>query len=265
MANIDDIRAKIKASAAKKSDGGSGGQRKNRMLWLRDGEPVTVRFLDEIADAQEYVWYNKYEGPGKENINVFGPENWGGEDEEEKFLKAMKELGAKKGEQLCFRVWNEQEKAVQIFNTKMVPVSVAFHLVKALDKHGTICDRDYTLEKNGTASSTVYTVEKEDKEPVSKEALEDLKTFGWDEVVRTLKMVNKIPDKYASAAELEKRKARAEAREANDGKKSTKEEKTEKPKKAKKEESLPWEDVGNDSKDEERVKKAVDLDSYDED
>lgn len=260
------IREQIRKQAAK----GGGGARVNRMLWPKDGEKYNVRFLHELIgeEENELCFYDKYSAVQGEGINVFGPENWGGEDEQKPFLDAMKKMKVKPQSQYMFLVWNYDEKAVQIVLMKPVASSFLNDMADWYEKVGTIMDRDYVLKRTGSGPGTAYSAQPElNTSPVPKAALEDYATFGFEQAKETLRLVYKIPDAYVSEEEFAEREAKRIEREekkkefekGNKGEKIIKAGRTEKG-------ANPWDKKKEEksAEDEAYLKRKQELDSYDD-
>lgn len=256
----DLIRDEIKKQSAR----GGSGPRVNRMLWAKDGESYKVRFLHEIEDCSSVAFYNSF----KEGVNVFGPENWDGEEENKRFLKAMKSLKIKPTTQHVFLVWNYEEECVQILLMKAVPSSFLMGIVDWEGQFGTICDKDYILKRMGTGPGTSYSVMPDMKSSsgIPKKALEAYKEFNHKNAMETLRLVHKIPDEYVSDEELEEREAKRAEREERkkefEGKKSIKDRMD---KKKGSSGDSPWNKKSSDSEEDKAYfKRKEELDSFED-
>lgn len=153
-----------------KSDVKKAGGNKRKIVYLRPGTKIRVRFLEDMDEGKEITFHDSFKlgvnTPCQEQYDRNCPycEN---EDEEIR-TRSM----------YAWSVWNYDAKEVQIFlfavnNCSPVPALVAMY-----ETYGTLTDRDYVISKIGKSTDTTYSVVPMDKQKFRNQKAKPLSEDG---------------------------------------------------------------------------------------
>jgi len=184
------------------SQGTGGG-----FLKLKDGQSVTVRFLQELDEKGKL--YDTERGLA---ISVFEHSN--PDDFTQRFLCTLNEEGKcvgcesvvkhpkwKKRSRLYINAYVVEDGQVQIIPTGFSSKGIGGTLIEYADDFGTICDRNYKLKRTGEGLKTQYHIYPREVSDFdfSQTEVRDLETVAkyrsYDEC---LEMVNPQPSNLAS-------------------------------------------------------------------
>lgn len=164
----------------------SKGSQGSSFLKLKDGQAVTVRFLQEIDESGKH--YDEGRGLA---ITVF--EHVNPDDLSMRFLCTMEEEGRcvgcervvvnprwKRRSRLFVNAYVVEDDAVQVVATGFSAKGIGGTLIEYAEDFGTICDRNYKLKRVGERLSTSYTLTPREVSPFdfdSKQTI-DLEQFA---------------------------------------------------------------------------------------
>lgn len=155
-------------------------------LKLKDGQSVTLRFLQELDESGKM--YDESRGLA---ITVFEHKN--PNDFSVRFLCTREEEGYcvgcemavadskwRRRPRLFINAYIAEEKAVKVLATGFSARSLGGTLIEYAEEFGTICDRNYKLKRIGEGLSTHYTLTPREVSPFDfdKAKLVDLSTFA---------------------------------------------------------------------------------------
>lgn len=141
------IISKIKEAAAK------AGNNKDKILYVKEGEKVRVRFLQEIDDGFDFVFHDSF----ADGINTLCREQFG------KDCPLCENESLRTRSLFAWSVWNYDTKKVEIALYAVNNCTPVQSLINMSETYNTIMDRDYVLQKTGKQQNTTYTVIPMDK------------------------------------------------------------------------------------------------------
>lgn len=163
-----------------KNDAKKSGANKSKLLYVRDGMKVRIRFLQELDDGLEVVMHDSFE----RGINVVCKEAIG------KHCNYCGDDTLRTRSNYAWSVWDYESNEVKILmyavnNCSPIPALLALN-----ETYGTIMDRDYVISVHGKQQSKQFSVVPLDKvkfrnekaKPLSQKAVWDilLKAFPDD-------------------------------------------------------------------------------------
>lgn len=138
-----------------KNDVKKAGTSKGAFTYIREGQKVRVRFLQDLDDGMEVVFHDSF----KDGINVPCQESTFGKncpycDDERVRTRSM----------YIWSVYNYESKRVELFmfavnSCSPIPALLAMH-----ENYGTIIDRDYVISVSGKGPEKTYQVVPMDKQ-----------------------------------------------------------------------------------------------------
>ncbi len=174
------------------------GRGESSFLKLRDGQSVTVRFLQELDESGKY--YSPDRGLAITIFDHIDPDNYS-----VRFLCTLDEEGRCPGcervainkrwrrrSRLFINAWVEELKAVKVVTTGFSSKSIGGLLVEYAEDFETLCDRNYKLRRSGEGIQTSYRLLPREVTPFdfSKVSLIDLTQFAtympYDDVVKMI-------------------------------------------------------------------------------
>lgn len=136
-----------------KDDAKKSGANKGKLLYVREGSKVRVRFLQELDDGLEVVMHDSYE----KGINVICQEQLG------KYCDYCDEEGLRTRSSYVWSVWDYEANEVKLMMYPVNNCSPIPQLLALNETYGTIMDRDYVLNVTGKQTKKQFTVIPMDK------------------------------------------------------------------------------------------------------
>jgi len=136
-----------------KSDVKKSGTNKSKLVYVKEGEKVRVRFLQDMDDGLEVVFHDSYE----KSITVPCRENYG------KSCDYCEAEGLRTRSLYVWSVWDYEAKEVKLFLFPINNCSPMPALIALFDSYQTLVDRDYVLSVSGKAQNKTYSVVPMDK------------------------------------------------------------------------------------------------------
>ena len=136
-----------------KDDVKKSGANKGKILYVRDGSKVRVRFLQELDDGLEVVMHDSFE----KGINVICQEQLG------KHCDYCEMDGLRTRSNYVWSVWDYDSNEVKLMmypvnNCSPIPALLALN-----ETYGTITDRDYVISVHGKQQNKQFSVVPLDK------------------------------------------------------------------------------------------------------
>ena len=136
-----------------KDDVKRSGANKGKILYVRDGSKVRVRFLQELDDGLEVVMHDSFE----KGINVICQEQLG------KHCDYCEMDGLRTRSNYVWSVWDYDSNEVKLMmyavnNCSPIPALLALN-----ETYGTITDRDYVISVHGKQQNKQFSVVPLDK------------------------------------------------------------------------------------------------------
>lgn len=136
-----------------KDDVKKSGANKGKILYVRDGSKVRVRFLQELDDGLEVVMHDSFE----KGINVVCQEQLG------KHCDYCEMDGLRTRSNYVWSVWDYDSNEVKLMmyavnNCSPIPALLALN-----ETYGTITDRDYVISVHGKQQNKQFSVVPLDK------------------------------------------------------------------------------------------------------
>ena len=136
-----------------KNDVKKSGANKGKILYVREGSKVRVRFLQELDDGLEVIMHDSFE----KGINVICQEQLG------KSCKYCDEEGLRTRSNYVWSVWDYESNEVKLLmypvnNCSPIPALLALN-----ETYGTIMDRDYVISVHGKQQNKQFSVVPLDK------------------------------------------------------------------------------------------------------
>ena len=136
-----------------KNDVKKSGANKGKILYVRDGSKVRVRFLQELDDGLEVIMHDSFE----KGINVICQEQLG------KHCNYCEEEGLRTRSNYVWSVWDYESNEVKLLmypvnNCSPIPALLALN-----ETYGTIMDRDYVISVHGKQQNKQFSVVPLDK------------------------------------------------------------------------------------------------------
>lgn len=169
-----DMLSKIK-SEIKRSSGNL-----NDVFYLGEDESAKLRFLEEVDDALEVRWHDKYD----DNIDTPCLKYY---DLECPHCKSSDEE-LRTRNLYCWSVYNQEDDIKQIFKFPANRFSPVPQLIEMYEAYGTLTERDYLIKRTGSGFDTNYNVVPMDKEELDK----DIEPHTKEEIMEVFKQIHNI-------------------------------------------------------------------------
>ena len=138
MGLIDKIKNDVKKS----------GSNKGKIVYIKDGTKLRVRFLTDMDDGMEVTFHDKFD----RGINLPCREHYG------KPCHYCEDEDLRTRSQYVWSVYNYETKEVQLLVFPVNSFSPIPALVAMYENYGTLTDRDYVISRTGKQTNTSYTV-----------------------------------------------------------------------------------------------------------
>jgi len=142
----------------------TGSERQDSFLKLKDGQSVTIRFLQELDESGKY--YDESRGLAVTVFEHLDPDN-----PSVRFLCTAEEEGKcvgcervvvsnrwKRRSRIFINAWVEELQATRIVASGFSPKGIGGALIEYAEDFNTLCDRNYKLKRNGEGLKTTYTL-----------------------------------------------------------------------------------------------------------
>lgn len=143
----------IKLSDIKKEISKAGTNR-GKILFLKDGSKVRVRFLTDFEDGIAVPFHDSYE----QNVTVPCQEVFGRE------CPYCEDDSMRTRTQYVWCVYDYEAKEVKLLMHPVSRCSPVGTLASLYESYGTLLDRDYEIKRTGNGTNTMYSVISMDKE-----------------------------------------------------------------------------------------------------
>jgi hypothetical protein len=129
------------------------GSSKGKILYLKDGSKVRVRFLTDMEDALEVMMHDSFD----KGITAICQDHLG------KDCPYCDEEGMRHRTAYCWPVWDYDAKEVKIFMGYANSFNPLPALVGMYEAYGTLTDRDYVITQTGKGTNKQFSVVPMDK------------------------------------------------------------------------------------------------------
>jgi len=133
-----------------KADVERTGSNRAKVFYVKSGEKVRIRFLDDMDDGREVIMHDRWDPM----LKVPCAKNKG-EDEDCDFCGVD---GIRTRVQYAWHIWDYENNEVKLFMFAANNCSPIPSLVALYETYGTITDRDYTIGRAGTGTGTTYSM-----------------------------------------------------------------------------------------------------------
>lgn len=134
-------------------DAEKSGQNKAKFIYVKDGQKIRIRFLQDMQEGWEIPFHDSFEA----GINIPCREFFG------KTCPYCGEEGLRTRNQYAWSVWDYESKEVKIFMFPMNNCTPIASIASMYENYGTLTDRDYVIQRTGKQQNTSYSVIPMDK------------------------------------------------------------------------------------------------------